>query len=127
MKKLVILALAIGGIYWYATHKFDFNDTLVYAKKNPGKAWAPGVAYGVGMVYYQRMEYPKAQEVFTSALTDFPTGQYTARTLLRLSEVAEENRDWGTAKETLDRFLAEYPDHPDRMVATKRRELLYNK
>lgn len=127
MKKLVILAAVGWGLWYYASHKFNFADTLTYAKKNADKPWASAVTYSVGMVYYQRTDYPKAQEVFTTLLTDYPTGQYTARALLRLSEVAEENRDYAVEKETLDRFLAEYPDHPDRMIATKRRELLYNK
>ncbi len=127
MKKLVFLALVVGGIWWYASHRFDFNDTLVYAKKNKEKPWASAVAYSVGMVYYQRDDYQKAQEVFTGLLTDYPTGQYTARTMLRLSEVADRNLDYQTEKEVLDRFLTEYPDHPDNLMATKRKELLYNK
>jgi len=127
MRKLVLFALVVGGIWWYASHKFNFGDTLAYAKKNAQKPWASTVTYSVGMVYYQRADYAKSQQVFTSLLTDFPTGQYTASALLRLSEVADDNRDYQTEKETLDRFLAEYPDHPDRQIATKRRELLYNR
>lgn len=127
MKKLIFFALIVGGVWWYATHKFNFADTMTYAQKHPQASWAPAVEYSIGMVYYQRADYPKAQETFTQLLTDFPTGQYEARGLLRLSEVAEENRDWQTAKETLDHFLADFPDHPDRNVAIKRRELLYNK
>jgi outer membrane protein assembly factor BamD (BamD/ComL family) len=127
MKKLIFLALVVGGTWWYATHKFNFNDTLDYAKKNKEKPWSSAIAYSVGMVYYQRDDYPKAQEVFTGLLTDYPTGQYTPRAMLRLSEVADRNRDFQTEKDILDRFTTEYPDHPDRLIATKRRELLYNK
>ena len=127
MKKLLFLLLAIGGAWQYAAHHFDFSDVMAYAKKNPGASWAPAVEYSVGMIYYQRSDYPKAQETFTQLLTDFPTGQYEAHGLLRLSEVAEDDRDYETARQTLDRFLAEFPDHPDRMMAQKRRELLLSK
>ncbi len=127
MKKLYFFILIAGGVWWYASHRFNFSDTMEYAKKHPGASWAPAAEYSVGMVYYQRGDYPKAQEAFTQLLTDFPTGQYEARGLLRLSEAAEENRDWPTAKQTLDQFLAEFPDSPDRPLAEKRKELLYNK
>jgi TolA-binding protein len=127
MKKLIFLALIVGGVWWYATHRFNFADTMEYTKKHKDASWAPAAEYSIGMVYYQRVDYPKAQEAFTQLLTDFPTGQYAARGLLRLSEVAEENHDYPTAKETLDRFLAEYPSSSDRPMAEKRRELLYNK
>lgn len=127
MKKLIFFALVVGGFWWYATHKFNFADTMAYAQKHPSSSWAPAVEYSIGMVYYQRDDFPKAQETFTQLLTDFPTGQYAARGMLRLSEAAEENRDYATEKEILDRFLEEYPDHPDKNIAIKRRELLYNK
>jgi TolA-binding protein len=127
MKKLIVFGLIVYGAWWYATHKFNYADTMTYAQKHPEAKWAPTVEYGIGMAYYQRADYPKAQETFTQLLTDFPTSQYTARALLRLSEAAEENRDWDTAKQTLDRFLTDFPDDPDRNIAQKRRELLYNK
>jgi TolA-binding protein len=127
MKKVYFLALAVWGVWWYATHKFNFADTMTYAQKHPQASWAPAVEYSIGLVYYQRADYPKAQETFTQLLTDFPTGQYAARGLLRLSEVQDENRDWAGEKETLDKFLTDYPDHPDHNVAQKRKELLYNK
>lgn len=127
MKKLVIFALVVGGAWWYATHRFKSSDAMDFAKNHPQAKWAPALEYTVGMVYYQRGDLPKAQEAFTQLLTDFPTGQYQARGLLRLSEAAEENRDYATAKEALDHFLTDFPDHPDRNMAQKRRELLWNK
>ena len=41
--------------------------------------------------------------------------------------MAEENRDYPTAKESLSRFLEDFPDSPDRAIAEKRKEFLYNK
>jgi outer membrane protein assembly factor BamD (BamD/ComL family) len=127
MKKVYLLLLIVGGVWWYAAHRFNFSDIMEYAKKNHGASWAPAVEYSVGMVYYQRADYPKAQETFTQLLTEYPTGQYEARALLRLSDAAEENRDWPTAKQTIDQFLTEFPDHPSRQLAEKRKELLFNK
>lgn len=123
MKKFLIVVACFYGVYWYASSRFNFADTLVYAKKNPQASWAPAADYYVGMVYYQRGDYAKSQEAFTQLLSDYATGPYIARGLLRRSEVAMENRDWQVARESLERFLAEYPNHPDVRVAEKRLEM----
>lgn len=112
---------------WYARSQFNFHDLLVYAKKHPESQFASRIDYDVGLVYYQRGDFPAAQEAFSQLLTDYPTGQFTENGLLRLSEVAVENRDWQVAKDILDRYLQEYPDSANRPLAVKRRELLYNK
>jgi outer membrane protein assembly factor BamD (BamD/ComL family) len=127
MRNFLIFVALVVGAGWYASQRFNFSDAMAYAQKHPEKSWSPAVEYSVAMVYYQRADYQKSQEAFTQLLTDFPTGQYEARALLRLSEVAEQNRDWPTAKETLDHFLADFPDHPDRQLAERRKEMLYNK
>ena len=127
MRKFYFFILAASGVWWYASHRFNFSDAMSYAQKHPNASWAPAVEYSVGLVYYQRSDYQKAEDAFTQLLTDFPTGQYEARGLLRLSEAAEENRDYTTAKETVARYLEEFPDGPDRRTAERRKELLYNK
>jgi TolA-binding protein len=127
MKKFYFFVVIVSAVYWYASRRFNFSDAMTYAQKHPSASWAPAVEYSVGMVYYQRGDYPKAQETFTQLLTDFPTGQYEARGLLRLSEAAEENRDWQTSKDAVTRYLEEFPDGPDRQIAQKRKELLYNR
>jgi len=91
-------------VWWYATTRFNFADAFKYAHEHPAASWAPGVEYAVGMAYYQRDDYPKAQETFAQLLTDFPTGQYEAHALLRLSESAEANRDWQTSKDALNKY-----------------------
>lgn len=123
---LALILLAWGGV-WYARGRVHLQDAADYARKHHDAAWAPGVEYSVAMIYYQRANYPRAQQTFIEFLTDYPTGQYTAHALLRLSEAAESNRDYPAAREALDRFLQDFPDHPDRMLAQKRRELLYNR
>ena len=124
MKKWIAVFVVLYGTYWYASRHYNFADTLVYAKKNPQASWAPAADYYVGMVYYQRAEYPKAQEAFTQLLTDYSTGPYTAKGLLRLASAAEENRDYETARQSLARFIEEFPDHKDKNVAERRLEYI---
>jgi outer membrane protein assembly factor BamD (BamD/ComL family) len=126
MKKIYFFLLVLGGL-WYAAHRCNFADVMAYSHKHADAVWAPKVEFAVGMVYYQRDDHPRAQEAFTQLLTDYPTGQYTARVLLRMSEMADDDRDWPGEKEYLDRFLTDFPEDPNRMIAVKRRELLYNK
>lgn len=124
MKKWIAVFAVLYGTYWYASNRFDFADTLVYARKNPQASWAPAADYYVGLVYYQRTEYVKSQEAFTQLLTDYSTGPYTSRGLMRLSQVAMDNRDYETARQSLTRFLEEFPDHKERNIAEKRLEYI---
>jgi TolA-binding protein len=127
MKKFYFFVVIASGVWWYASDRFNFSEALGYAQKHPAAAWAPAVEYSIGMVYYQRDDYQRAEDTFNQLLTDFPTGQYEARALLRLSESAEENRDYPTAKDAVARYLEEFPDGPDRQLAQTRKESLYNK
>jgi outer membrane protein assembly factor BamD (BamD/ComL family) len=127
MKKAYFLIVLASGVWWYASRRFNFSDTMVYAQKHQNASWAPAVEYSVGLVYYQRADYQKAEDSFNQLLTDFPTGQYEARGLLRLSEAAEENRDFSAARDAVTRYIEEYPDAPDRQMAERRKEMLYNK
>lgn len=124
MKKLLIVVGALYGLYWYASVRFKFEDTLTYARRHPQAAWAPAADYYVGMVYLQRRDFPRSQRAFTQLLTDYPTGPYTARGLLRLSEAAAETSDWPVARESLERFVKEYPNHSGSRVAEQRLELI---
>lgn len=124
MKKLMVIAAVLYGTYWYASRNFKFADTLTYARKNPQASWAPAADFYVGLVYYQRADYPKAQEAFTQLLTDYSTGPYTARGLLRLASAAEENRDYTVARQSLERFLEEFPDHKHKQLAEQRLETI---
>lgn len=123
---LVVAALLYGG-YWYARRHYDFQTALEYAKKNPSPRLAPAIDYYVGLAYYQRAEFEKSQAAFTQLLADYPTGYYADKALLRLSEVAVENKDIETARAALTRFKTEFPQHPQRHIAEKRLEMLYNR
>ena len=124
MKKTVFILLALYGAWYYASRHFEFHDTLTYAKKNPQARWAPAVDYYVGLVYYQRAQYDKAQEALTQLLTDYPTCQYAASALVHLDDAAEYSHDWEVARSALKRYVEEYPHEGDIEVMRKRLELL---
>ena len=127
MKKMIFLVVVVAGVWWYASKRFDFKDTLLVAKKHQSASWAPGAVYSVGLVYYQRGDYELSKQAFTQLLSDYPTGQHAPRALLRLSEVAENTRDYELARVTLKRFVEEYPQHFGQQIAQKRLELLMNR
>jgi len=124
LKKWLAVAAVLYGTYWYATTRYNFSDTLVYARKNPQASWAPAVDYYVGLVYYQRNEPAKAQEAFTQLLTDYSTGPYTADGLRWLATAAQENKDYEVARQSLQRFIEEFPDHKERPSVEKRLEII---
>lgn len=127
MKKMIAFVLVAAGVWWYASKRFDFKDTLLVAKKYQTSSWAPGAVYSVGLVYYQRGDHEMSKQAFTQLLADYPTGQYTPQALLRLSEIAEDTRDYELARVSLKRFIEEYPAHAGMQIAQKRLELLQNK
>jgi len=127
MKKLIFVALVIGGAWWYYSPKLTVAAALDYAHQNSQKPWASDVVYWIGWTYYQRANYPKAQETLGTFVNDFPAGPHTPRALLRYAEAAQENRDYATAKDALDRLLKEYPDSPDQSMARGQRDLLNNR
>lgn len=124
MRKLVVAAAVFYGVYWYASNKFSFENTLAYARKNPQASWSAAAEYYVGMVYYQRADYPKAQETFEQMLVVHSTGPYSARALLRLASAAEENRNYQVARDSLQRFLDEFPNEKNRSVAEQKLEVI---
>jgi TolA-binding protein len=122
--KLLIVAAVLYGAGWYASRNLGYQETLVWAKNHPGSQWAPAADYYVGLVYYQKAEYPKAQEAFTQLLTDYATGPYVAKGLLRQASAAEENLDWPVARQSLERFIEEFPDHKERRVAEQNLDMI---
>ncbi|MEK7390084.1 MAG: tetratricopeptide repeat protein [Elusimicrobiota bacterium] len=124
MKTIMVIAALFYGTYWYASRHYKFEDTLVYAKKNPKASWAPAVDYYVGLVYYHRGDYKKSQEALSQLVTDYTTGEYTAKGLIKLSEVAEENRDWPTARQSLERLIEDFPGDKKVAFAKQRLELI---
>lgn len=124
MKKLIVAAALAYGGWWYVSNRMLHEGPLAFARKNPQASWAPAFDYWTGLYYYQRGEYPKSQEAFTQLLTDYSTSTYTSDALLRLSEVAGQNRDYELARQSLQRLLEEFPDHKDKRLAEQRLEMV---
>jgi|CXWL01.1.fsa_nt_gi TolA-binding protein len=124
MNKFLICVGLLYGAYWYTSTHVKFDETLVYIKKNPQASWAPGANYYVGVIYQERHQYGKAQEAFTQLVTNYSTSTYAAQGLRRLSAVAEENRDWPTAKQALERYIEEFPNNKEIDHVKERWELI---
>lgn len=119
----IIIAVLYAG-YNYVGKHYQFHDTLVYAKKHPDPRYAPAIDYYVGLVYYQRTQYHKAQEAFTQLLEDYPTAQYMPKALLRLEDSAEYNDDWPTARMAAQKYIEDYPSDKDIDIMKHRLEML---
>jgi TolA-binding protein len=123
--KFLLVVLGLYGAWWYVSKHYEYHDTLAYAKKNPASAWAQPTDYYVGLAYYQRADYPHAQEAFTQLLTDYPTGHYQASGLFYLEDAAEYNRDWETANTMAKQYVEDFPDGKYVDVMRKKVELLH--
>ena len=124
MNKFLICVGLLYGSYWYVQTHVKFDDALVYVKKNPQASWAPAADYYVGVIYQERGQYDKAQKAFTQLVTDYSTSTYAAQGLRRLSTVAEENRDWPTAKQSLERYIEEFPNNKEVDHVRQRLDLI---
>jgi TolA-binding protein len=124
MKKFAFIALALWGCYYYSSRHLNLENSARFVSTHKNASWAPRAAYYIAVVYEQRENYPKAQEAFSQLLTDYPTCQYAPSALIKLDSAAENNADWETAKSSLVRYLEEFPDAPQKELATKRLEML---
>lgn len=124
MKTFLIVAGLLYGAYWYADSRYDFHDTFTYAKTHEYHPQSQRTMYYVGLVYYQRAEFEKSKEVLGTLVNDYSTGTYVAPALFRLSEVAQETRDWPLARQSLERFISEYPNDKKINMAVQRLEIV---
>ena len=122
----IFVALVVGG-WWYVTHHVNFDSTLEYTRSHKDKDWAPKVDYWIGIAYYQRTDYDHAKAAFNQILTEYPTSYYSAHALLKLSEMAEDNREWAASRDALSKYLEDYPDDPERKIAERRFEIIRNR
>jgi TolA-binding protein len=127
VKKVFIAVVALYALFYWVSTRYDVQDSLAFAKKNPDSKLSAPVEYYVGMAYYQRSEYKKAQQAFTALLEQHPTHYYAQRALVPLSEAAQHNFDWGTARDALQKYIDEYPNGRNAKLARQRLDLLnYN-
>lgn len=124
MKKLVALAVLIWAVWWYASRHLALDSIMEYAHKHREASWSPGLVYTIATAYYGREDYGRAQKAFTQLIEDDPKGTHTGRAMLRLADSQRETRDYTGARETLNRFLEEFPDDSDRVMAQRRRDEL---
>lgn len=124
MRTYVLIVLALAGSYYYVTRKVKLDDPLAYASKYKSQSWSAAADYYIGVAYYQRSDYPKAQAAFTQLLADHATSYYVEKGLMYLADVAEENRDYGAAKEALAVYLDQYPEGKEKDRASKKLDLL---
>lgn len=124
MRTYVLIVLTIAGAYYFVTRKVKLDDPLAYSAKYRSKSWAPAADYYIGLAYYERGDYPRAQAAFTQLLGDHATSYYAPKGLMYLADSAEENRDYAAAKEALARYLDEYPEGKEKDRAAKKLELL---
>jgi TolA-binding protein len=125
MIKYVIFVLALAGGYYYLSRNASLESGLQYVAQHKGASWAPRANYAIGFIYHEREDYGKAEAAFTRLLTDYPTGQFTARALFYLEDSAEYAHDWDTAKTALDRYIEQCPDGHEIELMRQRRELLH--
>lgn len=122
--KYLLIILGLYGAYWYVAKHYEFHDTLAYAKSHPGASWAPTADYYVGLVYYQRGDFPNASEAFTQLLTDYATSQYRERALFYNEDAAENNKNWDAARTLAQQYIEDFPNGKDIELARKRLELI---
>jgi TolA-binding protein len=103
---------------------FEFHDTLVYSHKHKEAAWSGPVDYYVGLVYYQRSEYPKAVEAFRQLREDHPEDSHMPRALIMLGDSAEYTQEWDLAREALSQYVEKFPNGRDVGLARSRLELV---
>lgn len=127
MKAYTITVLVIAGL-WYGWQRYGgvvtANDPLAYTKEHKNEKWADEANYYIGVYYYQRSDYPKAQTAFTQLLADQATSQYVEKGLMYLADTATETRDWTVAKESLAKYLEDYPQGKERERAKTKLEFI---
>ena len=128
MTRFALILLSLYGGWFFVSKYYKFDDTLAYAQKHPGSKLSAPTEYWVGMVYYQRGDYPKAKEAFAALLEQHPTDHYyIQKAIIPYDDAAGYTFDWETSKMLLQRYLDEYPDGKNAELARKRLEMVkYN-
>ena len=124
MKYFVLTFCLLYGVYYYVSRHFEFHDTLVHAHTRKDAGWSGSVDYYVGLVYYQRGEYAKAQEALTQLKDDHPEDSNIPRGLVMLADAAEYTQDWEVARAALSQYIEKYPNGRDIVLVKGRLDML---
>ncbi|MCX5788115.1 MAG: tetratricopeptide repeat protein [Elusimicrobia bacterium] len=122
LKKFFWALIILIGLGWYVRQHYTFRDVLAYAKSHPSQSASPALDYYSGMGFYLREDYDGAIEAFGQLLTDYPTCQYAPTALVRLSSSYMERNRWSEAKETLEKFIEQFPDDKNRPLVDQKYE-----
>lgn len=130
MRTYTIVVLVIAAV-WYGWQRYGgvvtANDPLAYTAEHKNEKWADEANYYTGVYYYSRSDYPKAQRAFSQLLADQATSQYVEKGLMYLADTAEQNREFGTARDALVKYLEDYPQGKERERAKSKLEFIQYK
>lgn len=127
MRTYVLVVLAIAGSYWVVVHKISLEDPLKHTRAHRDKSWSAPANYYIGLAYYQRSDYYKAQAAFEQLLADHAqtsTNTYRAKGLVYLADTAEHVNEFSTAKMASQYYVDEFPQGKDIERMTKKLEYL---
>ena len=122
-KPFIILVVLIGAFFYIRSH-YTIRDALRYAKKHPNSDLSEKVEYYAGAYYFFKSEYPKAINAYKQLLTDYPTGQYAPKALLRSGDAHQKAFQWEQAREKYLKYMSEFPDGKDISVVQKKYEYI---
>jgi outer membrane protein assembly factor BamD (BamD/ComL family) len=123
----IMTVLAIAGSYWVVVHKVNLDDPLKHTHQYKDKGWSAHANYYIGLAYYQRSDYPRAQAAFEQLLADHAstsTNTYRAKGLVYLSDAANQGNDFSTAKYASQLYVDEFPEGKDIDRMKKKLEYL---
>ena len=73
---------------------------------------APAMAFNAAEAYCGLQELPKALEYYEQVLSEYPDGEWAAKSLQRLVELAWQQQDCARVRELAGRFAERYPSSP---------------
>jgi len=127
MKKLLIFALVVGGIFYFIQQNVTPASILQMAKDRPSETWSPRTEYWLGVYHYTQNRYPDSEEAFTQLLTDYPSSYYAPEARIKLAMDYEAAMDRDKSLEQYKKYLEDYPDGPQAPLARKNADMLINR
>jgi TolA-binding protein len=106
-------ARSAEAAFWLGESRFYNRQyrpaLLAYQQVPPTSPRYPDALYGVGWVYYQGSDWPKATAEFEQVVLRFPEASIRPEALFRLGEVQFNLKNFDKAIATYQQLLREYP------------------
>jgi TolA-binding protein len=106
-------AQSAEAAFWLGESRFYNRQyrpaLLAYQQVPPASSRYPDALYGVGWVYYQASDWPKAAAEFEQVVLRFPEASIRPEALFRLGEVQFNLKNFDKAIATYQQLLREYP------------------